>query len=52
MITSQASRKELLAYALKNGFVPMAEDGIQKIIAGVIDLKELMRVVDMTDRMN
>lgn len=52
MITNEASRKELLQYALSHGFVPMVEDGIQKVIAGITDLKELMRVVDMTDRMN
>jgi type II secretory ATPase GspE/PulE/Tfp pilus assembly ATPase PilB-like protein len=52
LVGNQASRKELLQYALSHGFVPMVEDGIQKVIAGITDLKELMRVVDMTDRMN
>jgi type IV pilus assembly protein PilB len=52
MIVAGASRKEMLDYALKQGFVPMVEDGLQKVIAGITDLKELIRVVDMTDRMN
>lgn len=52
LVVAAASRKEMMAYALKNGFVPMIEDGLQKVIAGITDLKELMRVVDMTDRMN
>jgi general secretion pathway protein E/type IV pilus assembly protein PilB len=52
MVEHEASRKQMLEYALKNGFVQMIEDGIQKVIAGITDLKELMRVVDMTDRMN
>lgn len=52
MVTNAATRKELLEYALSHGFVPMVEDGIQKVIAGITDLKELVRVVDMTDRMN
>lgn len=52
LIVEQASRKDLLELAIKNGFIPMVEDGITKVISGVIDLKELMRVVDMTDRMN
>jgi hypothetical protein len=30
----------------------MVEDGIQKVVAGITDLKELMRVIDLTDRMN
>jgi len=29
----------------------MVEDGLQKVIAGITDLKELMRVVDLTDRL-
>jgi type IV pilus assembly protein PilB len=52
MVVNEASRKDMLAHALKQGFVPMVEDGVQKVIAGITDLKELIRVVDMTDRMN
>ncbi len=52
LVVASASRKELLAYALKQGFVPMVEDGIEKVLAGITDLKELMRVIDMTSRMN
>jgi type II secretory ATPase GspE/PulE/Tfp pilus assembly ATPase PilB-like protein len=52
LVVGEASRKEMLAHALKQGFIPMVEDGLQKVISGITDLKELMRVVDMTDRMN
>lgn len=52
LVAKEANRKEMLALALHNGFLPMVEDGIQKVIAGITDLKELMRVVDLTDRMN
>jgi len=52
LVVNSASRKEMIAHALKQGFVPMVEDGVEKVINGIIDLKELMRVVDMTDRMN
>ena len=52
LIVNNASRKEMLDHALKTGFVPMVEDGIQKVVAGITDLKELMRVIDLTDRMN
>lgn len=52
LVVAEASRKEMLAYALKHDFVPMVEDGVQKVLSGITDLKELMRVVDMTDRMN
>jgi len=51
MISNSASRKDMIKYLLSTGFVPMVEDGIEKVIAGITDLKELIRVVDMTDRM-
>lgn len=51
LIVAGASRRDLLDHALKHGFVPMVEDGVNKVIAGITDLKELMRVVDMTERM-
>jgi type IV pilus assembly protein PilB len=52
LVSEGASRKELLSLSMKSGFIPMVEDGIQKVISGITDLKELMRVVDLTDRMN
>lgn len=51
-VANDASRKEVYDYAIQNGFIPMVEDGVMKVIAGFTDLKELMRVVDMTDRMS
>ncbi len=52
MVAASKSRKELLQYLLTKNFVPMVEDGLQKVVAGITDLKELLRVVDLTDRMN
>ncbi len=52
LISASAHRSELLELALKKGFITILEDGLQKVIEGSIDLKELMRAVDMTDRMN
>lgn len=51
LVARGASRKEIVAYALENGLVPMVDDGLYKVAAGVIDMQELIRVVDMTDRM-
>ena len=51
MVVNDNTKKEMLQHAISNGFVPMVEDGIDKVIAGITDLQELMRVVDMTDRM-
>lgn len=51
LITIGASRKEMYNYAISSGFVPMVDDGIQKVLQGITDLTELSRVVDMTGRM-
>jgi general secretion pathway protein E/type IV pilus assembly protein PilB len=37
--------------AARFGFVPMAEDGVQKVLRGFITLDGLMRVVDLSDRL-
>ncbi len=50
LVVNNASRKEMLDHAVAHGFVPMVEDGIEKVIQGITDLEELMRVVDLTDR--
>lgn len=52
MVAAAKSRKEMLEYLLSKNFIPMVEDGLQKVVSGITDLKELMRVVDLTDRMN
>ena len=51
LVVRGASKKEMLQHVLSRGFIPMIEDGVQKVVAGIIDLKELTRVVDMTERM-
>jgi len=51
MVVQGKTRKEMFKYIMENNFVPMVEDGIEKVVEGNIDLKELIRVVDLTDRM-
>jgi type II secretory ATPase GspE/PulE/Tfp pilus assembly ATPase PilB-like protein len=51
LILHEAGRRKMMEYALSKGFISMVEDGIQKVVAGVTDLKELIRVVDLTERM-
>ena len=51
LVARSANRKEMLTYAIKQGYITMAEDGLAKVVEGLIDVKELMRVVDLTDRM-
>jgi len=51
MIYREASRKDMLNYALSNGYVPMSDDGIEKVLLGVTDLEEIVHTVDMTEKL-
>ncbi len=51
LISTHATRSVLMEYALDNGFIPMVQDGIDKIVSGDIDLQELISTIDMTDRL-
>lgn len=51
LIATKATRAHMLEYALENGFVPMVQDGISKVLAGDIDIAELINTVDLTDRL-
>jgi type IV pilus assembly protein PilB len=51
LITVGATRSQMMEYLLNKGFIPMVEDGITKILNGDIDVEELIRCVNVTDRM-
>ena len=51
LVSTHATRAAMLEYALDNGFIPMAQDGIDKVVSGIIDLAELISTIDMTDRL-
>ena len=51
LIATSATRKEVYEYVTNAGFITMQEDGLAKVVAGVIDIQELIRCVDLTDRM-
>ena len=51
LIATKATRNQMLEYAMQNGFVPMVQDGISKVLAGEIDIPELINTVDLTDRL-
>ncbi len=48
LVANKASRRELLKYINSKGFVSMAEDGLIKAKQGLLDLKELTRIVDLS----
>ena len=51
LIATGATRNTLMEYALANGFVPMVQDGISKVLSGDIDIPELINTVDLSDRL-
>jgi len=51
LIARRATAREILTAALAHGFRTLADDGIRLVRGGVTGLDELMRVVDLTDRM-
>lgn len=51
LISTGATRKAMLAYALEKGFTPILQDGINKALAGLTDVEEIARVLDVTDRL-
>jgi type II secretory ATPase GspE/PulE/Tfp pilus assembly ATPase PilB-like protein len=51
MIARGATPREILRLAVERGFHTLAEDGIRRVLDGSTALDELMRVVDLTDRL-
>ncbi|HMH20012.1 MAG TPA: ATPase, T2SS/T4P/T4SS family [Burkholderiales bacterium] len=51
LIAHRATGRELLKAALAKGFRTLADDGTRRVLDGSTALDELMRVVDLTDRM-
>jgi general secretion pathway protein E/type IV pilus assembly protein PilB len=47
----RATAREMLKAALARGFRPLADDGARRVLDGSTSVDELMRVVDVTDRM-
>jgi general secretion pathway protein E/type IV pilus assembly protein PilB len=52
LIACGASSKALRAAALNSGFRTLADDGAALVLNGTTSLEELVRVVDMTQRLN
>jgi general secretion pathway protein E/type IV pilus assembly protein PilB len=51
LIARRATAREILTAARAKGFRTLAEDGVRLVRAGTTSLEELMRVVDLTERM-
>jgi general secretion pathway protein E/type IV pilus assembly protein PilB len=51
LVARRATAREILTAARAKGFRTLADDGVRLVRAGTTSLDELMRVVDLTDRM-
>jgi type IV pilus assembly protein PilB len=51
LIYNQAGKLELMKAAIETGFLTMADDGVDKVLNGMIDVEELMETINMTQRL-
>jgi len=51
LMAHRATPREMLNMAMAKGFRTLADDGIRRVLDGSTSLEELMRVIDLTDRM-
>ncbi|BFM05110.1 GspE/PulE family protein [Halioxenophilus aromaticivorans] len=51
LVAQHASMRDLKRHAAENGFRTMADDGVEKVLAGITTIEELSRVVDLTARL-
>jgi type II secretory ATPase GspE/PulE/Tfp pilus assembly ATPase PilB-like protein len=51
LVARRATARELQLAAIAKGFRTLADDGSRRVLEGTTTLDELMRVVDLTDRM-
>lgn len=52
LISRRAHLDELQKMALDKGFITLAEDGVRRILEGYTSVAEVMRVIDLTSRLN
>ncbi len=51
MIARRCTAREIRQLAMRQGFRPLADDGLRRVLDGSTSIEELGRVVDLTDRM-
>lgn len=51
LIATGATRSSIFDYALSQGFVTMQQDGISKVLAGEINVEELISTIDFSERL-
>lgn len=49
LLLTSASRPSFKRHALEHGYIPMAQDGRQRVLSGDTSLEEVMRIVDLRE---
>ncbi|MEE9331212.1 MAG: GspE/PulE family protein, partial [Methylophilaceae bacterium] len=52
LIARRAHLDEMRTMALNKGFITLAEDGVRRILEGYTSIEEVMRVIDLTSRID
>ena len=51
LVAKRGTAREIRQLAAQIGFVPLADDGLRRVLDGSTSIEELARVADLTDRM-
>ncbi len=51
LVAKRGTAREIRQLATQIGFVPLADDGLRRVLDGSTSIEELARVADLTDRM-
>jgi type II secretory ATPase GspE/PulE/Tfp pilus assembly ATPase PilB-like protein len=51
LVLRRATHREIRMAAATKGFRTLADDGLRRVIEGITALEEVMRVIDLTERM-
>jgi general secretion pathway protein E/type IV pilus assembly protein PilB len=50
-VLRRATHREMRMASAAKGFRTLADDGLRRVVEGVTALEEVMRVIDLTERM-
>ena len=51
LVARRSTFREFRQLADRQGFVPLADDGLRRVLDGSTSIEEVARIVDLTDRM-
>ncbi|PIR34446.1 MAG: secretion system protein E [Alphaproteobacteria bacterium CG11_big_fil_rev_8_21_14_0_20_44_7] len=52
LIATHSTRNKMRAQLMEDGFIPMVDDAASKVLSGMVDVPEMIRSVDCTERLD